>query len=109
MKGMHFSTKNAHLLNFVQIQFFVIFVRKILIIQQARTDKSNLHLDAGRVLDHLELRMHRFDDGLEVLPRVGVLHPRVSVRKERKVWREIFEVLGVVGKLGGEVLQDIKF
>ncbi len=61
------------------------------------------------MLDHLELRVHRLDDGFEVLPRVGVLHPRVRVRKERKVWREVFEVLGVVGKLGGEVLQDIKF
>ena len=60
---------------------------------------SHLHLNARSLLDHLKLRVHGFDDRVEVLPRVGVLLPRVRVREEREVRGEVFEVLGVVGQL----------
>jgi len=58
------------------------------------------------MLDHLEVGVHRLNDGVEVLPRVGVLLSRVGVRKEGKVRRKVLEVLGVVRQLGGQVLEN---
>ena len=60
---------------------------------------SDLHLDTGSVLDHLELRVRRLDDGLEVGSRVAVLLAWVRVRKERKIWTKILKVFSVIGQL----------
>ena len=52
--------------------------------------------------------MHCLDDGLQVLARVGILLPRVDVRKEGEVRSEVLEVLSVVGELRREVLEKSK-
>jgi hypothetical protein len=56
------------------------------------------------MLHHFELRLRVLDDGVEVLPRVGVLLPRVCVREQRKVGREVLEVFRVVRKLRSQIL-----
>ena len=50
-----------------------------------------LYLYAGRVLDRLELGVHRLDDRVEVLLRVGVLRPRVHRRVQCEVGGEILK------------------
>ena len=60
---------------------------------------SDLHLNTRSLLDHLKLGVHGFNYRLQVLARVGVLLPRVRVRKEREVRGKVFEVLRVVGQL----------
>ena len=59
-------------------------------------------------MDHLQLGVHGLDDGLQVLTRVGILLPRVDVRKEGEVRSEVLEVLSVVGELRREVLEKSK-
>ena len=59
-------------------------------------------------MDHLQLCVHCLDDGLQVLARVGILLPRVDVRKEGEVRSEVLEVLSVVGELRREVLEKSK-
>ena len=59
------------------------------------------------MLNHLEMRVHGLNDGIEVRARVGVLLTRVRVRKEGKVWRKVLEVLCVVRQFWSQVLEKI--